>query len=60
MFKQRCLAFLESGCWEQLWNRFPEPARREVTQQCARLMARESIHRIQALKAKRETGHERR
>jgi uncharacterized protein (DUF1697 family) len=58
MFKQRCLVFLESERWETLWAQFPEQARREVTQQCARLMARALIERIRALRTKRETDDE--
>ena len=50
MFKQRGLAFLETECLEALWEQFPEHARREVTQQYARLMARASVERIRALR----------
>ena len=50
MMKQRCLAFLEQECLEALWERFPEPAREEVTQHYARLMARASVERIRALR----------
>jgi len=56
MFKQRCLEFFEPEHWEALWKQFPEQARREVTQQFARLMARVSIERIRALRTKRETA----
>ena len=51
MIKQRRLAFLETECLETLWEQFPEQARREVAQHYARLMARASVERIQALKA---------
>ena len=50
MIKQRQLAFLETECLEALWEQIPEHARREVTQQCARLMARASVERIRALR----------
>ncbi len=51
MIKQRRLAFLETECLETLWEQFPEPARREVTQHYARLMARASVERIRALRS---------
>ena len=50
MIKQRGLAFLETESLETLWEQFPEPARREVTQHYARLMARASVERIRALR----------
>ena len=59
--KQRCLAFLEQESLEALWERFPEPAREEVTQHYARLMARASVARIRALRKNeenREVGDE--
>ncbi len=49
MVKQMWLAFLERDSLEPLWETFPEPARREVTQHYARLMARASVRRIRAL-----------
>ena len=60
MIKQRRLAFLEAECLEALWEQFPEPARSEVTQHYARLMARASVEQIRALKTnkKREVGDE--
>jgi hypothetical protein len=58
MFKQRCLEFVEPDRWERLWDRFPEPAREEVRQHCARLMARSWIERIRALKTKQEQTDE--
>ena len=51
MMKQQRLAFLEQECLETLWEQFPEHARDEVTRQVARLMARASVARIQALRA---------
>ena len=51
MIKQRRLAFLETECLETLWEQLPEPARREVTQHYARLMARTSVEQIRALRA---------
>ena len=61
MIKQRRLAFLDQEDLETLWERFPQPARAEVTQHYARLMARASVERIRALRkneAKREVGDE--
>lgn len=58
MFKQRWLKFLEPGRLETLWERFPEQARREVTQHYARLMARTAVQRIRALRKKQEAGDE--
>ena len=61
MMKQRCLAFLNQESLEALWERFPEPAREEVTQHYARLMARASVERIRALRnheENREVGDE--
>lgn len=52
MIKQRRLAFLETECLEALWERFPEQARREVTQPYARLMACASVERIRALRTR--------
>ncbi len=51
IIKQRGLAFLEQECLETLWEQIPEPARREVTQQVARLMARTLIEQIRALRS---------
>ena len=59
--KQRQLAIFEQASLEALWDRFPESAREEVTQQYARLMARASVERIRALRTnqkKREMGNE--
>ena len=61
MDKQRHLAIFEQASLEVLWERFPESAREEVTQQYARLMARASVEQIRALRAnenKREMGDE--
>lgn len=58
MFKQRWLEFIETERLERLWEAFPEPARRDVTQHYARLMARKTVQRIQALKKKQEAGDE--
>ena len=61
MIKQRRLAFLEQEDLETLWEQFPQPAREEVTQHYARLMARASVERIRVLRkneAKREVGDE--
>ena len=58
MVKQTELAFVEREVLEQLWERFPEQARGEVTQQYARLMARASVRRIRALRTNREVGDE--
>lgn len=61
MIKQRRLVFLETECLEALWEQLPEPARREVTQHYARLMARASVARIRALRTnetKREVSDE--
>ena len=61
MIKQRRLAFFEQECLEALWEQFPEPARYEVTQHYARLMACASVERIQALRThetKREVSDE--
>jgi hypothetical protein len=50
MMKQQRLAFLEQECLETLWEQFPEPARDEITQQVARLMARALVAQIRALR----------
>lgn len=58
MFKQKWLGFIEAERLERLWEEFPEPARREVTQHYARLMARKAVQRIRALKDEQEAGDE--
>ena len=58
MVKQRGLAFLDRESLEELWERLPEQARREVTEHYARLMARASVRRIAALRTNREVGDE--
>ena len=58
MFKQRRLEFVEEEWLEALWERFPEQARREVTEQYARLMARTLVQRIRMLRTKQEAGDE--
>lgn len=58
MFKQRWLELFEPERLERLWEGFPEQARREVTHQYARLMARTSVRRIRALRKKQEAGDE--
>lgn len=58
MFKQKWLEFLERQSLEELWEQFPEPARRDVTHHYARLMARASVRRIRALRKHREVGDE--
>ena len=58
MFKQRRLEFVEEEWLEALWERFPEPARGEVTEQYARLMARTLVQRIRMLRTKQEAGDE--
>lgn len=58
MVKQRVLEFVEREVLEELWERFPEQARREVTQQYASLMARASVRRIRALRTDREVDDE--
>ncbi len=58
MFKQRQLAFIEEAQLERLWEAFPEPARSEVTQHYARVMARAAVQRIRQLQAKQEADNE--
>ena len=58
MFKQSQLAFVEHAQLERLWEKFPEQARREVTQHYARLMARTTVRRIRELQVKQEANNE--
>ncbi len=58
MFKQQRLAFTEEAQLETLWKAFPEPARLEVTQHYARLMARTAVQRIRQLREKQEADNE--
>ena len=58
MSKQQRLAFIEEEQLERLWEAFPEPARREVTQHFARLMARTAVQRIGQLREKQEADNE--
>jgi len=58
MVKQQGLAFLEEERLERLWDGFPEPARREVMQQYARLMARAAVERIRAQRRQAEGSDE--
>ena len=58
MSKQQRLAFTEEEQLARLWEAFPEPARREVTQHYARLMARTAVQRIRQLQAKQEADDE--
>lgn len=55
MHKQLRLDLIEQEDIEALWEAFPEPARREVTQQYARLMAQRLAARVQQAK---EVGDE--
>jgi len=58
MLKQKWLKLFDPESLETLWEAFPESARREVTRQYARLMARTSVQRIRALRKKREADDE--
>ncbi len=55
MQKQLRLALIEQEDIEALWEGFPDQARREVTQQYARLMAQRLAARVQQAK---EVGDE--
>jgi hypothetical protein len=41
-----------------LWERFPEQARAELTQQCARLMPQWLVRQVQQAKRMQEVGDE--
>ena len=58
MHRQRWLAFVDQVFLEVLWERFPQPARREVTAQYARLMARMLAARLQRRHPNQEVGDE--
>ena len=58
MSKQRRLAFAEEEQLERLWQALPESARRAVTQNYARLMARTAVQRIRQLHAKQGADDE--
>lgn len=58
MHKQLWLGLGEQENSEVLWEGFPEQARRDVTQQVARLMAQQLAARVQAAKAVQEVGDE--
>ena len=58
MHKQLWLECIEQEDAERLWDRFPEQAREEVTQQYARLMAQWLVRRVQQAKRTQEVGDE--
>jgi hypothetical protein len=58
MPKQLWLELIEQEDIEALWEGFPEEARREVTQQVARLMAQKLAARVQQGKGAKEVGDE--
>ena len=58
MAEQRWLAFIEKERLEGLWEGFPEPARREVTQRYARLMAQMLAARVRQATGVKEAGDE--
>ena len=58
MIKQRQLIFNEQTQLERLWEEFAEPARREVTQHYARLMARTAVQRVRRVRASQEADNE--
>jgi hypothetical protein len=58
MVKQLWLEFIEQEDIESLWAGFSEAARRELTQQVARLMARQLTARVQQGQGVKEVGDE--
>ena len=58
MSKQRWLDFVQQEFLEAVWDRFPEEARREVTEHYARLMARMLAERVQTQRHEQEESHE--
>lgn len=58
MVKQLWLEFIEQEDIESLWTGFPEAARRELTQQMARLMARQLAARVQQGQGVKEVDDE--
>jgi hypothetical protein len=58
MHKQLWLECIEQEDAERLWERFPEQARAELTQQYARLMAQWLVRRVQQAKGMQEVGDE--
>jgi hypothetical protein len=58
MPEQRWLAFIEEEGLEGLWEGFPEPARREVTQRYARLMAQMLAARVRKATGVQEASDE--
>lgn len=58
MAKQLWLELIEREDVEALWEAFPQAARRELTQQMARLMARQLAARVQQGKGATEVGDE--
>lgn len=58
MPKQLLLELIESEDIEALWEGFPEEARKEVTQQYARLMVQRLAARVQQGKDAKEVGDE--
>ena len=57
MHRQRWLGFVQQELLESLWDRFPEEARRQVTEHYARLLARMLAKRLEKQGSK-ETADE--
>ncbi len=58
MQKQLWRDLIEQEDIEALWEGFPDQARRQLTQQYARLMAQRLAARVQQAKAAKEVGDE--
>ncbi len=58
MQKQQWLEFIEQEDLEALWEGFPEPARTQVTQRYARLMAQMLAARVGKATLEKEAGDE--